>query len=212
MIKCLVLDFDGTILLSNKIKKDAFFTIASQFTGGVSLMRELLAFRDKDRYQVFNLFAKKLSLDAVGLSAQYDNLVLEELLSCPERSGAEHVIRSVKGNGFSVYINSATPQAPLERIVSLRFPEISFDGLFGCLGKKSENLHSILSIESISPNEVVFIGDGIDDFEAARNVGSHFIGIPNGSLSSKIYSGRWMCSFNQLSVFLEEFNGNKRPE
>ena len=121
---------------------------------------------------------------------------MRELLACLDRSGEQQVIQSLKRNGFSIYINSATPQAPLERIVSLRLPEVSFDGLFGCFVKKSENLQKFLFIESINPKELVFKRDGLDAFEAAKNVGSHFIGIPNSFLSRKINLGRCMSSFN----------------
>ena len=49
MIACVVFDFDGTLVLSNAIKRDAFYMIADRYAGGRACMDELLTSRTGDR-------------------------------------------------------------------------------------------------------------------------------------------------------------------
>jgi phosphoglycolate phosphatase-like HAD superfamily hydrolase len=55
-----------------------------------------------------------------------------------------------------------------------------FKGIFGGEKSKTENLKTIISIEKISPTELLIIGDSISDLKVAYNSGTKFIGIDGG--------------------------------
>ena len=52
--KCIVFDFDGTLVNSNSIKRDTFFEIAAQVSDSEHIMEEVLhRSAGKDRYWIF---------------------------------------------------------------------------------------------------------------------------------------------------------------
>ena len=97
-----------------------------------------------------------------------------------------------------VHLNSATPRAPLSSIVARRFGKVLFDSVHGGHAEKAENLKAILAQEAIRPDELVVIGDGKDDWEAANRMGCRFIGVPDGTLASTVYDGPLVGDFDDL--------------
>ena len=184
MIRCIALDFDGTVLLSNEIKSQCFFDTVSSISEGYEIMTAILAKNPGDRYEVFDIFASKTGLSAMDLAGKYSVCCREKILICRERHGAKSVISQIRKLGIKVYLNSATPVVPLRAIVFGRYGAGFFDGIYGNSGQKAENLSAILADEAIQPKELVMIGDGTDDWEAALNVGCHFIGVSDGTLSA----------------------------
>ena len=56
-------------------------------------------------------------------------------------------------------------------------PGLFFKQVLGRPISKTENLLKILSIESIKPSNLLFVGDEQGDLNAAREFGCHFIGV-----------------------------------
>jgi len=204
MIRCVALDFDGTVLLSNEIKRQSFFETVSSISAGYDAMAAILAREIGDRYEVFDIFAAETGLSAKDLVDNYSVCCEEKILVCPERHGAERVIPQMRELGIKVYLNSATPVMPLRGIVSGRFGANFFDGVYGNNGQKAKNLETVLTNEAIQPKELVMIGDGADDWEAALNVGCRFIGVPDGTLAAGDYDGPILDNFDDILKCLKD--------
>lgn len=189
MIRCVVFDFDGTLVLSNEIKHECFLEVASTISGGYRSMELILLRQPGDREQIFKEFSSEMSLNAADLVAVYSRTCEEKILQCAERAGASRCLNALKGNGISIYVNSATPLEPLRKIIDLRFGSGFFNGVYGGHGAKVANLSNILAVEVISPKEIVMIGDGTDDLNAAEIIGCQFMGISNGTLAKSGYEG-----------------------
>lgn len=183
MISCVVFDFDGTLVLSNEIKRDTFFAVASGFEKGRERMDEILRSYAADRDGIFSRFAVITGVPdrAAALAGLYTQLCHEQICRCPERPGALETVSTLRSAGVRVYVNSSTPAAPLSRLLQQRFPDY-FDGALGGYGCKLRNLHTIAAMERLEPNAVVMVGDGIDDREAAMRFGCGFVGVSGGTL------------------------------
>lgn len=184
MIRCVVFDFDGTLVLSNDIKREGFFAVVAERPRGLEGMARILANPPGDRYAIFRRFAEEAGDDPCELAVRYSSWCEERILVCPERPGASLALAELRRAGISVHVNSATPAAPLRSVVLRRYGVGSFDGVHGGHGAKRENLEAILRREQLLPSSLAMVGDGIDDRDAALGVGCHFVGVGGGTLAA----------------------------
>jgi phosphoglycolate phosphatase-like HAD superfamily hydrolase len=185
-IRCVAFDFDGTLVLSNEIKRDGFFAVAARYPGGAARMKAILANPPGDRYAMFDRFAAEVGGDAKAMAAEYSRFCEEGIAACPLRPGAAAALAELRAAGLALYINSATPAEPLRAAVLRRFGFGVFRGIRGGHGAKVANLRAILAAENIAPAELAMVGDGIDDREAALAVRCRFVGVDAGTLAAAL--------------------------
>jgi phosphoglycolate phosphatase len=188
MIRCVVFDFDGTLVLSNEIKHEGFMRLAERFVEGPAHMRVILNSMSGDREAIISRFATYVgaSQDAVSLLEEYSHMVREQILMCPERPGAASLLRKLSSEGIRIYVNSATPTHELRLTLKKRYPANTFAGIYGGFGCKLENLRVIARSADASVNDMVMIGDGTDDADAASEFGCRFIAIAGGTLQEHL--------------------------
>lgn len=185
MIRCVVFDFDGTLVHSNAIKRDGFLAVAARHPGGVEIMEDILADPPGDRHAIIGRFAARIGADgeAARLVEDYGRYCTEHILTCPARAGADTALAALRRARLRLHINSATPTEPLREVIARRYASGTFDGVHGGFGAKVVNLRSIVEIEGIGPAEMAMVGDGIDDRNAADETGVHFFGVAEGTLA-----------------------------
>ncbi len=188
MIRCAVFDFDGTLVDSNQIKVDAYYSVAAEYEGASGHLRQILADRNSgDRYAVCAKLAERLTDSGVTAGATetlarsllegYGARCLERIAACSEIPGAAGALTRLKELGLSLYVNSSTPEAPLQEILQRRELIDFFDGILGAARSKAENLKLICRKEGFPRDQVVMIGDMDVDCHAAREVGCYFVGV-----------------------------------
>ena len=182
MIETIILDFDGVILESVSVKTEAFRTLFSfvpeyvdeivQFhidNGGMSRF-------EKFRYIYHTILNEDLPDDKFEtLSRRFSDLVEEAVVQAQFVDGALDFLDSMSKR-YRLYIVSATPQEELERIVKQKGISRYFSGVFGSPAKKIDHIIRILTENNLSPEDVLYVGDAINDWEAARKSGIRFIG------------------------------------
>ena len=184
MIRCVVFDFDGTLVDSNSIKRQAFLSIASR-EGEKLLMEEILETQPGDRYAIFSNFAaacigasqadsRRL---AVQLALEYTHYCEEAIAVCPEMAGASEMLDELKREGLKLALNSATPTDALAAIVSRRGWQGYFSHVLGSPASKAENLAHIIDDLGLKHDEIVMVGDRRADQNGAAEFGSPFIGV-----------------------------------
>lgn len=183
MIRCVVFDFDGTLVLSNDIKRQGFFSAVAGYADGTPRMEKILACPPGDRYAIFRCFTEEAGGDADRLATCYSAWCEEQILVCPERSGASQALAQLRQAEIRIHINSATPTEPLRAVVARRYGKGCFDGVHGGHGAKLANLETILRHEQLRPTELAMVGDGIDDRDAALACGCRFVGVGGGTLA-----------------------------
>lgn len=209
MIRCVVFDFDGTLVLSNDIKREGFFAAVAEQPGGLERMARILASPPGDRYAIFRHFAEEAGDDPGELAVRYSRWCEERILVCPERSGASLALAELRRAGIRVHVNSATPTIPLRSVILRRYGEGRFDGIHGGHGAKRKNLEAILRQEHLVPSSLAMVGDGIDDREAALTVGCQFIGIGGGTLAAADPGEEWLDSLECLWPLLRNEAANE---
>jgi len=178
-------------VLSNNIKHEGFFPAVSVISDGYSRMAVTLSNPRGERCVIFDRFAVETGTSTSYLVDTYSNWCEERILHCPERDGAERVIPTLRAAGNKVHVKSVTLAAPLRSIVSRRFGMDFFDGVHG---EKVGNLKTTLALEAIPPEELVMVGDGADDWDAANR----FVSVPDGTLASVANDGLLVGDFDDL--------------
>lgn len=175
-------DFDGTLVDSNAIKRDAFYEVARGHVGGAAVLDGIFADRDAgDRFQVFRRFAEAVAPAeavaglAASLAAEYGRITEERIAACPETEGAGALLSRLAE--VPLYLYSATPEDSLRRTVARRGWSGRFGGVFGGPRVKPDILRHVSRLEGIEPPAMVVVGDGADDRAAAREVGCAFVAV-----------------------------------
>jgi HAD superfamily hydrolase (TIGR01549 family) len=90
--------------------------------------------------------------------------------------GALEFLDHFQQRNIPLFLVSATPQNILDTIVERRELTSYFKKIYGAPLVKKEILLKILNDEQISPSELLYIGDTLDDGHAARNACIPFVG------------------------------------
>lgn len=184
MIRCVIFDFDGTLVDSNAIKRQAFLNIAAR-QGQELLMEEILETQPGDRYAIFSKFAAARTganqvssrYLAVQLALEYTHYCEEAIAVCPELEGASEMLDQLKRDNLKLALNSATPTDALAAIVSRRGWQGYFSYVLGSPTSKAENLAHIVDDLRLKHQEIVMVGDRRADQNGAAEFGCPFIGV-----------------------------------
>lgn len=196
MIKTVAFDFDGVIVDSAKIKRQAYFDLFPDKKVKNIVYKVLSEIEGSTRFDIFrriftdlNYKEEELEQKIQEYSDKYNNLA-QKFIKKSGKSQEIVKVLTILGKNYDVYINSNTPQEPLEESTTNLGIAMFFKGIFGVPkikgtyvnnNSKRNNLSKIIKIEQIAPNNLVFVGDGEGDLNAAKDVGCLFIGVQNGS-------------------------------
>lgn len=182
MISTIILDFDGVILESVSVKTEAF---RSLFSFVPEHLDEIVQFHidncgmsrfDKFHHIYTNILHEDLSeVQLEKLSHRFSDLVEDVVAQAPYVDGARHFL-DVMSKSYRLYIVSATPQEELKRIVDQKGISRYFVGVFGSPEKKTDHIIRIITENNLSQNDVLFVGDAANDWDAAQKCGIRFIG------------------------------------
>lgn len=178
----LVFDFDGVILESAEIKTRAFCELFSAYPDHVDA---IVAYHEANtgisRFKKFrhiydHILAMPLTTRAEHkLGKRFAALVVEEVLRCPFVPGAFELLRACSCT-HALFIASGTPEEELRRLVMARGLAGLFREVHGSPKTKDVILENILAVTRAPRTSVLFVGDGLSDYEAAKTAGVTFIG------------------------------------
>jgi len=193
MIRCIVFDFDGTLVVSNHIKRQAFFEVVrSHDPSGMTVTRILQNYPNKDRDGIFLEIARELFTQnptrthqnpeplATQWAKTYTLHCEQAIATCEEVSGASETLQWIAQQHIPMFMNSRTPTTTLVRLVMSRSLNRYMSNIYGAPATKSENLEKIQKQTQAHSHEILFVGDSEDDRKAALEGGYHFVGVVLG--------------------------------
>jgi phosphoglycolate phosphatase-like HAD superfamily hydrolase len=203
-IEVLILDFDGVVIESNKIKMLAFEKLFGQFPEYKEVMMQFHYDNvSASRIEKFNHLAGLMDRESdtelkVEMATKFSQYVLQDILTAPLVKGAERFLKMVKGR-MPLYLVSVTPANELNYILKKRDLLHWFDRVYGCPPWiKTNAIRDILSQNSIIPKNGLLIGDSAGDQRAALEVGVQFIARDSGLKFDKI-PPLLFSDFNEIS-------------
>jgi len=180
-IEAIVLDFDGVVVESNRIKHEAFSDIFSDYPRHYSeMMRYHMAHNHVDRHAKFkyiieNILKQKYTEEeGKRLVDRFAGLTRKKIINAPYVTGALEFIKAVSDR-YPIYIASATPLDELMIILKARGLTGYFAGVYGAPMPKSRMFMDIMKKEQILPQDILFIGDSPEDCNVASESGVHFL-------------------------------------
>lgn len=193
-IRCIIFDFDGTLVDSNRLKYDAYFELFPADERHCRTIREVLAERfEQARYAILEEILRRLGIEEDDslqrevnkLAERYNDLVLAGAKTCPERAGAEEALKKL-APAYALYLSSTTPQTSLEEIIRFRKWDGYFQAVFGYPHAKGETLRRIAASERVQCDQVLVVGDGETDRQSAVENGAQFIHVGEGFVFEQI--------------------------
>lgn len=180
-ISAIVFDFDGVILESADVKTEAFCDLYAEHGSDVvaQVRAHHMANLGISRFKKFAWIAENIfgsSLDDTGLrtmGTRFSDLALAKVLAAPFVPGAEAALVALKG--LPMFVASGTPHDELAMIVEKRNLRASFHEVHGTPREKPEIVRDLLDRHQLVADEVLFVGDGMSDYESACAVGTQFL-------------------------------------
>lgn len=186
LIKTIILDFDGVIIESVDIKTEAFKELYKNHPKKINeiiqyhLDNNALSRFIKFKYITENILNEKYDNDVKEkLGKNFSEIVFNKVVECPNVNGSEEFLKYFSKK-YPLYIASNTPQKELEEIIQKRKLTKYFKKIFGSPpGNKINFIQEAIKNENAKENEVIYIGDMIEDFRIAQKTGVNFIGRKN---------------------------------
>jgi len=189
-IRALIFDFDGVICDSVDVKTQAFATLYSSYgleiqkivvnyhllNGGISRFKKIKYFEEI-------LLQKKTTEEEINILAdKFSALVKEKVIASQYIKGADLFIKKYS-NLIPQYICTGTPESEILEILKVKGIDIFFRSIYGSPKSKEKILNEIINVSEIKPSEMIYFGDAITDFNAAKKFKIPFIGIKNSHTS-----------------------------
>jgi HAD superfamily hydrolase (TIGR01549 family) len=181
--KTIVFDCDGVILNSNKVKSDAFRTVAKNY--GEDEAKKLVSYNKKNggvsRYLKFQYFINEIlhpdkadkKITVESLAKQFSNHVVKGLRECELVANLDEFRKSTKSSSWMII--SGGDEAELRKVFDIRGLSKFFDrGIFGSPTPKNEIFKREFEKGNII-RPALFIGDSKFDYECSKNLGIDFV-------------------------------------
>ena len=183
MIRAIVFDFDGVIVDSVDVKTVAFAALFEE--EGPDVVQRVIAYHienggvsrvEKFRYYYSHVLRRALPERQLGeLCDRFSELVLDGTLNAALVPGALDGLEMCRKAGYLTFIASGTPESELCLIVERKGLSCYFNGIFGSPPTKQDIVRSILSSHRLVASQVLFVGDAMSDYRAAKETGIHFV-------------------------------------
>lgn len=193
-IKILVFDFDGTIVDSNELKDKAYFELfplADEKTK--EIIREISQGSRKTRYQIIKEILMALKFENIEKELEkyiqkYGEIVGKGIVESRGVPNAFEGLWFFHNNKYILYLLSGTPLEPLRQVVEKLVAKGKIPGFKKIYGRvddsderlfKEQVIAEIIKTEGVLAEEIVLIGDGPSERDAALKTGCIFIGVAN---------------------------------
>ena len=194
-IKAIVFDFDNTLILDEKtrrgseeLKDEAWPKVFSEYGSDLIVFHYERAKKKTiggkaDRKDVFEEICRNLGIpeaeipaEIVRRSAHFNRLLQEGIKKIGISPQAREALVNLSQR-MPLYINTATPVEYLLESLNLLGLVYVFKAVYGRPGTKLENMRAIISAESVSSGEILFVDDQEASWAISQEIGCRFVGM-----------------------------------
>ena len=206
----IMLDCDGCILDSNRIKVEALLkTIASKLDISVQQINSYRPVVERsfgmtrrvifsNACQYFNVITDlKLVSD---MESDYSERLSWQYENCDYTKGAKEALAAL-AESYRLYVVSGSNQDELRGVLGNRFDSGVLSGVYGGPVSKVENMRHILEIEG---SALCMIGDSFSDYASARDTKIPFVWMSTYSLDKEKISSLALEEKFPVIQFLDE--------
>lgn len=207
--KYLIFDFDGVLAESNDIRFDGFRLLFEGYPE--KEVKQLLRYAianggmsryDKIRYFFENILKEKVSKEKVMLFAKrYSELVKTRVVNALPVKGSLEFLSEYKDR-FKFALVSGSDQEELRDVCRQRGIKDYFVEILGSPENKERNIAMLLADKGWEKSMCVFIGDSINDLDAARENGVYFIARNSNIVDWKSLGVVFIENLSQLYLHL----------
>jgi phosphoglycolate phosphatase-like HAD superfamily hydrolase len=174
-----VLDLDGVILQSNAVTRRAMLRLFARHPQQAGAIAAYVAANpgvrrdDKIRY----ILGCIVGVDpherrVVDYLMQYEQELGDALSAAPLVPGADALLAD---NAHTFYVSSSAPESEVRDQLARRALDHRFAAIFGATTPKAHALRHVA--ERHTNHAIVFFGDSVGDWGAARDAGVAFVGV-----------------------------------
>lgn len=182
--RVILFDMDGVLLKSNIIKRDAIFSAFKRYD--ISRKEFLKAFEEAKGIprkfaikKMFELSSGKKITEKMNkrLISDYVRELRKKEHNIKIISGVRSTLKKLKGH--KMYVISGTPTKDIKEILKIKNIDHFFKGFYGSPKHKDEHIKDIIRAKKYKRKDLVYIGDGFQDYGYSKRCNIDFIGFPH---------------------------------
>lgn len=212
VLDAILLDFDGVILESLHAKGNAFKQLFTDYSEHVETIADYhyknggVSRFTKIRHIFTEIIKQPLSEETfVAYCEKFAQITEESVVQSNYVLGAERFIKKYSAY-IPLFVVSATPQEEIVRIVHKKGLTGYFKGVYGSPNSKANWILKIVGEYGFEKDKVLFVGDALADYEAAKETGVFFVGRSIGEdsvLLDKVGNDFLVSDLDALDEFIE---------
>jgi HAD superfamily hydrolase (TIGR01549 family) len=182
MLKAIIFDFDGVICESVEVKTEAFRRLFQDYPSHIEqIVNFHIANGGMSRFDKFKIIYKDFLKEDLSeekskeLGEKFTRYCYSGVLQAPFAKGAEEFLNKYYKT-MSLFIVSGTPQEEVLSLVKDKDLSKFFKVVYGSPITKHAAIVKIMDDFGLQKDEVIFVGDSINDYEGAKQAGICFIG------------------------------------
>ena len=182
MIKAIIFDFDGVIAESVEVKTEAFRKLFSEHPKQIEdIVKVHMDNGGMSRYKKFDIIFRDILKKELTkeenklLGDKFTEFCYQGVIDAKYVKGAREFLEKYYRK-LLIFVATGTPHEEMLSIVRARGEEKYYKGVYGSPQMKKDIINNILRENNLKKEEIIFIGDSINDFDAANETQVCFVG------------------------------------
>jgi len=186
MIKAIVFDVDGVLINSNKIIVEAYQKTAEKLGLRIPSPHEVVGLMGRPLFEIVKILWPRSDVELY--MKEYRRLFMDENLVIPAIEGAVDAVREIRESGCRIGVLSGKIAFFIKK--HLREAGFNIDWFEVIVSFETTKKHKpdpepllfVINQLDVKPEETIYVGDAISDYECASDAKVEYFAVLTGSL------------------------------